>query len=382
MAGSYQFIHLDSYAREGSERATTITKKNGDKVTTTTKVRSVKEILEEQARIEGACPHIQSPRHPGLLYGVQPLLVLPLIEEWAAQATDSRGHKLRKDGLCAVIGVVSLPRDMEDDFPKFAEATLLWLKAKYKDRLKSVVVHDDEAHPHLHFTVVPRMGERFEDIHEGYKASKQAKANGKKKGEQNLAYTEAMRGLQDDFSQKVATAHGLTRIGPSRRRLTRAQWHKEKQQAQYFANAKKVAQVHAKKGYREGRAKAEQEAQHMIEEAQKQATGWGKKVAAVFAGMVGGWHEPTAQVQAEIERVRAESESMQKEAQDAQNKAKEWADRRVAEVANQITLEKAKNAQLEKELDAAQKQSEQLDEQLALCQKRFTNVPVYKPKTW
>ena len=76
-----------------------------------------------------------------------------------------QGLQSKKDGNVALVGVASLPREMEDDFPEFAEVTLKFLK-KYGDRLKSVVVHDDEPHPHLHFTVIPRKGERFDDIHE------------------------------------------------------------------------------------------------------------------------------------------------------------------------------------------------------------------------
>ena len=36
---SYQFIHFDSYAREGSKQSKTVTKKNGDKITTTKQAR-------------------------------------------------------------------------------------------------------------------------------------------------------------------------------------------------------------------------------------------------------------------------------------------------------------------------------------------------------
>ena len=217
----YQFIHYDGYGRKGSTQTKTVTKKNGDKITTTKKVRSLREILEEQDRVEEACPHIAEPRKPGLLYGVPPLEVLKIAEDWAETATDARGHKLRKDGNVCLVGVISLPREMEDDFPKFAEESLIFLKEKYGDRLKSVIVHDDEAHPHLHFSVVPRVGERFDDIHEGIKAKNQAKKEGQKAGAQNIAYIEAMRNFQDNFSEKVAMKYGLTRLGPARRRLSR-----------------------------------------------------------------------------------------------------------------------------------------------------------------
>ena len=250
MEGSYQFIHVDSYGREGSTQTKTSMNKHGAKVTTATKSRSAKEILAEQWREDGACPHIQNPSKPGLLFGVEPSKVLIIMNEWADQAKDAQGRKLRKDGHCVLIGVASLPREMEDNFPEFAEDTLVWLKEKYGDRLKSVVVHNDEAHPHLHFSVVPNIGEKFEDIHDGFKASKQAKAEGKKKGEQNLSYIDAMRSYQDEFSKKVAMSHGLTRIGPGRRRLTRAQWQAEKAQAAFFSDAKAVHKEAKKRGYR------------------------------------------------------------------------------------------------------------------------------------
>ena len=103
--------------------------------------------MEEQARIDEASLHVDDPRRPGLLYGVPPMEVLAMADEWADQAKDSRGYKMKSDGSVAIVGVASLPREMEDDFPEFAENTLKWLKEKYGDRLKSVVVHDDEPHP-------------------------------------------------------------------------------------------------------------------------------------------------------------------------------------------------------------------------------------------
>ncbi len=49
--GSYQFIHVDAYGREGSVQTKTKMNKHGAKVTTSTKARSAKEILEEQWRV-------------------------------------------------------------------------------------------------------------------------------------------------------------------------------------------------------------------------------------------------------------------------------------------------------------------------------------------
>ncbi len=368
--GSYQFIHIDGYGREGSSQTHTKMNKHGAKVTTTIKTRSARDILSEQWREDGACPHINNPGEPILLYGIPPLDVLPLIDEWADQTKDAQGRKLRKDALCTLIGVASLPRAMEDEFPQFAEDTLEWLKEKYGDRLKSVVVHNDESHPHLHFTVVPHIGERLDDIHEGYRASKQAKNEGKKKGEQNLAYIGAMRAFQDEFSKKVAMAHGLTRIGPARRRLTRAQWHAEKTQAAFFADAKAQHRAVRENAYKVGLKKAEFKAQEIISNAQKQASAFGSKIGSWLAGLSGAWHKPSVKALAAAEKLKEDAEVEKKKSEKIKNQAKELADRRVAEVANQLTLEKTKNKSLNAELDRAEKTISELAQGLEIYQER------------
>lgn len=380
MEGSYQFIHVDSYGREGSVQSKTSTDKSGKSVTTTTKAMSARDILAEQWREDGACPHIKNPRKPGLLYGISPLEVLKIIDDWAENTKDAQGRKLRKDGHCVLIGVASLPRNMEDNFPEFAEDTLLWLKEKYGDRLKSVVVHDDEAHPHLHFSVVPNIGEKFEDIHDGFKASKQAKAEGKKKGEQNLSYITAMRNFQDEFSTKVAMTHGLTRIGPGRRRLTRAEWHKEKQQAQYFANAKNLALVHARKGYKAGLAKAKGQAKEIILNAQKEAQSIGVKVASAFSGAISGWHSPSAKAIAMAEKLKIEAEKLQEETKKNAESTKKIADQRVATVSNQITKQLIKNKNLEAELKVAEEKISSLTIISNWYEKKFGKAPENLPK--
>src|SRR5690606_22889648 len=115
------------------------------------------------------------------------------------------------------------------------------LKKKYGSTLRSVIEHTDEANPHIHFYVVPELGQRFETVHEGRSASAEAKAQGLKKGAQNTAYKAAMREYQDDFFTDVAIKHGMSRIGPARRRLSRQEWKQEQQQVQAAALAMKVA---------------------------------------------------------------------------------------------------------------------------------------------
>ncbi|MCW0082682.1 hypothetical protein [Burkholderia pseudomallei] len=349
--GSYQFIHVDAYSREGSVQVRTQKNKKGGEHTTTITSMSAKDILEEQWRVEGACPHIAIPGEPELLFGVPPLDVMPMINEWAENTKDAKGRKLRKDGHCVLIGVASLPREMEDNFDDFAKDTINYLKEKYADRLKSVISHRDEAHPHLHFTVVPHIGEKFEDIHEGFKAANEAKRLGKKKGEQNLAYIEAMRAYQDEFSSKVAARHGLTRIGPKRRRLTRAEWQKEKQQAAYFSNASEAY----RSGYKAGINRAKDQAKEIIRKAKIQAAEilksterMGFKFSAFLDGFKDGWHQPTSQAQnaARIANKQAEDEKAKRV--EAENRLK----RAKAEIRAEVTSEfEAILTELQAEID-------------------------------
>ena len=231
--------------------------------------------------------------------------------EWGDQATDASGRKLRKDGHCLLAGVISLPDSEKAHWQGFKKRSIEWLKEQYGDRLKTVVEHTDERHPHLHFYCVPNKGESFEVLHQGQQAAKKAKAEGKKKGEQNTAYIEAMRKFQDLFSQ-LAQKYGLTRIGPGRRRLTREQWKAEQQQARALADVRRKAKRYeegaSKKGYEEGLKK-----------------GLEKSKTFGFAELIkGSWNKPSKEVVAENEKLKEEKEEAEKKALEAKEEAKKY----------------------------------------------------------
>ena len=219
----YQFIHLDSYARTGSKHAGKPRK------------WSAREIAAEAMRDPDACPHVEQPQLPQVLHGCTPAEAAKLAHDWADSSQDAKGRKLRADGLALAAGVVSLPSEQRQDWPRFREATVAWLRQQYGERLRSVVEHTDEAHPHLHFYAVPLPGERFEVLHPGRQAAAKKAQEGAKKGAQNTAYKEAMRGWQDDFQRAVAAHFALTRRGPGKRRLTRGAWKAEQEQAKALA---------------------------------------------------------------------------------------------------------------------------------------------------
>lgn len=295
---TYQFIHIESYARvAGAGKA------GG---------RNVGDVLAEADRKPGNCPHIDpgkladpalAPEH---IYGYTLDRVEHEATKWAEQAKDAQGRNLRKDGHCLLAGVVSLPNDTSPkDWQRFKNDAIKWLKKEYGSTLRSVIEHKDEDHPHIHFYAVPEASKGFASLHPGQQAAREAKAQGLKKGEQNTAYREAMREWQDKFSHDVGQPHGLTRIGPGRRRLTRAEWKKEKQQAK----ALQQAQSRAKSIDRETEKRAIEREQQAEEKAQKTA-GFGASVGSWFAGAAGEWHKPT---QAAEERATAAEEALETE---------------------------------------------------------------------
>lgn len=215
----YQFFHIEGYARVAGKG-----KAGG---------HSVASIMAEARRDPGACPHVPFPQQPRVIFG-DLLSVEPLAHAWADQAVDQRGHKMRKDGLCLLAGVISAPRTILD-WKSFRDDSRAFLEREYGDRLKCVVEHRDEKERHIHFYAVPRPGEGFSALHRGRAAAEQAKAQGRLKGEQNREYKSAMRLWQDQFFLEVASLHGLTRIGPGRRRLTRDEWKAEQEKAKLTA---------------------------------------------------------------------------------------------------------------------------------------------------
>ncbi|APE97090.1 plasmid recombination protein [Pseudomonas putida] len=225
----FQFIHIESYARTAAKG------KTGN--------HSVSSIVAEARRDAGHSPHVESPQSPLYLQGASLDVLEATCEAYAATITDTKGRKMRRDGLCLLAGVVSAPDDFtEAQWSTLSCDTLNWLKKRFEDRLRTTVAHLDESHDHLHFFIVPRDGERFDEVHPGKAAARRAKTQGLAKGDQNKAYIAAMRAFQDDFFEEVGARNGLARIGPGRRRLTRAEWKQEQNTVERVGQAIKQAE--------------------------------------------------------------------------------------------------------------------------------------------
>lgn len=390
MAG-YQFFHVETYAREESTKQRTQTKKKSDGTYTSKEVAkekrgNVRWVIAEAKREQNSCYHIEAPQPPIVLVGD-----LDQVEQeatrWAEESTDAKGRKLRKDAHCLLAGVISLPRSEEENWEQFKAKSVDWLKEKYGDNLRCVVEHQDEAHPHLHFYCVAKIGQSFDDLHEGKRAQKELKKKNPQatKQEQNIAFAEAMRATQDDFSNRVGQRFGLARIGPGRRRLTRAQWQAEQQQAEALKKT-----LSKKKAYKKMfKKQAIEEAQPLIEQAKEEARaealaeaqGVGAKLGGLWSGVKDKLSKPSErelQAQQEAQRAIAEAQRAKEQAQEEARKAKNQADNRVSTVAQQVQKEKARAEGLEKDLDRTREQAETLQRQLAYYKQNAPHLPVPK----
>jgi hypothetical protein len=232
---AYQFVRLELFSRKG---------KAG---------RGTGFVFDEVSRRPQASLHVREPKTPVVVFGmeIEDLRALHDARASLARVTvNGRPKAVRKDQNSLGTVIISHPATMEElladpavqrDVIDWERRSIAWLKSRYGDELVTVVRHIDESHPHLHAYLVPKESEmRALKFHPGFLAKNEVKAAGPHHGEDDRtlgkradrAYVEAMRDLLNDFHEKVAIPSGLTRLGPQKRRLTRAEWQREKLQAQ------------------------------------------------------------------------------------------------------------------------------------------------------
>jgi hypothetical protein len=266
----YQFIHIETYAREASTKTPTKAKastpqgrlaalgganapKGMDAFTQadgkgTKGKASVRDVIGEALRNEGDCNHVDAPQDPTFLVGDlgDMLAIIPEIERRSAEEKERTGRAPRKDMHVMLAGVASYPRALADSDPKgyerWEKATVKWLQKKYGDNLRAVLRHDDEAHPHIHFFVCDRHELNAKKLHEGYVAK--AKASTPKEGV--MAFNDAMRDYQSAFYADVGHGAGLLRDGPKRKRMDRGTYKALQREArERVALDASVGQAHA-----------------------------------------------------------------------------------------------------------------------------------------
>jgi chaperonin cofactor prefoldin len=231
----YQFAHTQTYSLKGN------------KVN-----RSVKDVLGENSRQIGQANHVENVKPPVIRFGVDPMELLPIIEQRIADAKANlkgTGKRIQSNTHVMEGSVFSHPytvdelRNDKDAQKKYVAWRNDMIKYAINDansrglETLSVVEHLDESHPHIHVLNIvkpsddnPRLDAK--NCHAGHRASKLSQANGDNPKQQMAEYRSAMKKWQDDIWENVSAKHGLTRIGPRKRRLTRSEWSKQKEGAQ------------------------------------------------------------------------------------------------------------------------------------------------------
>jgi len=269
----FQFAHIESYSRSG--------RRGGG--------HTVADILAEARRSPEASLHVVTPRPPVLVAGCG-LEELErrhdnLVEAAREILANGKQRAVRKDTSSLFTCVLSHPATPDEcradpatmaAVKEWAKDSAAWLRRDLETRggiLETVVMHVDESHVHLHAYGLYPTG-HADRLHPGKIAKKAAVDAALESGHDkktanaagDKAYVMAMRTWQDSYSQEVGLPHGLTRLGPARRRLSRAEWMAEQAAAKSVNEARSLA-----KRVKDEVKTAEGVRNQILEEAQQKA---------------------------------------------------------------------------------------------------------------
>jgi hypothetical protein len=225
-----QFIRIECYSRKAD--------KGG---------RTVGFVLGEARREPSASTHVENPGVPVVVFGKDPAAIEAEHDHAveAARETNSAGktRRIRVDQHTLLTAVASHPAlvvDMKNEekqleVESWIKNTVSWMQQKWGDDLKGVVLHLDEAHPHLHAFIIPE-NLKARELHPGVTAKREEVARALGSGDDSKTanrrgdrqYKAAMRLFLDDYHQKVGLGAGLLRDGPKRARLSRAEYLAQK----------------------------------------------------------------------------------------------------------------------------------------------------------
>lgn len=291
---AYAFAHMETYARSGG--------KSGK--------ASARGIAAEAERQAHACPHVPNPQPPRLVAGVMPSEFVDQVEERAAEAKDPRGRKLRRDAQ-VLLGAVFSWHERSDaanaeQLERWIADVVEFARGEWGDQVGSVVLHLDEAHPHLHVLVAPELDERggmhIRQVHPGVAARDALPDRGQgSKQAREEAYKTAMRDWQDRYYEQVAVRYGQARLGPQRQRLTRAEWQAQQAEQRRIAEQLQRAEAVEQQAH-ERLGEAEQEAEHIVNQARQAAEGAQRRAERADRAAQAA-QRALGQAQAQIERL-------------------------------------------------------------------------------
>lgn len=198
----FQYAHFETFAR----------KRHGKKQMHQFNILTA---LYELLRIEKYCLHVPCPMPPNILLGsIQQ--ARNAVNRWYAQARDSQGRRLHKTANAMVGEIFSFPRELFEQDPAAYETwrgrLMQWLLKKYGKRLRLLVEHWDESHPHLHAMLVPMPGESIAAVHPGAAVWAEMGMERQHRGAGRQALEkQAIINWQDEYFAEVAEPCGLLR---------------------------------------------------------------------------------------------------------------------------------------------------------------------------
>lgn len=245
------FIHFQTYARKANEAG-----------------NSVAQVIAEALRRPEFCEHVEDPKPPRVVHGTPQTFEADHAAHLEDRATKvqrkgkTHTRAIRQDRHTLATAVASYPLTYDQITEGGPDAaalhrdwearTVAWMRDRYGDQLRVVLAHEDEAHPHLHFWLLPDDRDaRADTLHPGKVAKHQAEAEARRAGLSdreavrlgNAALKTAMRGVLDDYWREVGQPVGMTRDGPKRQRLTRAEWQARKAEAARHGETLRRAEV-------------------------------------------------------------------------------------------------------------------------------------------
>jgi hypothetical protein len=250
----YQFLHLEAYSLQPRKR-------KGEQS------RSIADVLAEAGRDPSHSQHIEKIKPPKYLFGEPLSAILAGLTRDAENARDRTGKKkLPRDAKILLAGIASAPIPTEillEDMKRFEASkdkngrgdpelitsymleydiwrkkTMEFLAKRFGDSLRTVVMHYDEPHIHIHFYCRNELKNgtlNLDGLHDGMDAERalalgRAARNEKKGAGPKMrwaAYCNAMRGLQDYYWATVGAFCAQARLGPRKRRLKNKEYKTE-----------------------------------------------------------------------------------------------------------------------------------------------------------
>jgi hypothetical protein len=343
---AFQFIHVSTYSRQKPKKAA----KGKDRKWT------VSDVAAEADREPEHSHHVDSPAPPAIVFGCSAGAAAAEAEKRAEASKDVRGRKIRADTPVMIGGVASHHFTVDDlsdaqkldEYNEWKRLSVEFLQKKYGKNLLSIVEHKDEDHPHLHFYVVPEAGVGFnaKKLHDGYAAGDAAS----NPAQQKELYNAAMRKMQDEYHAQVGVKCGQARLGPQRRRMSRAEWMQE----QHTLNVAKDAYMSLKRYVNDTRSRARMTADKIVSDAKASIQSKAFKATSWLDALRGNFKDMLNSERRKAEKERAAREKAEREAKDAVKRAE------TAE-ASAIKLKLARDEQLD---TAVQNRLQPLQKQL------------------